>query len=175
MRCHYQGCALVRGFVFLSICLCTMGNRLVFMPMKSFTHFQSFHPPTSLPFFPSPLSIRWSHFFSLSPSLVLASSFFLCHCFIPPSLCPHSILFFKNLYPSLPVLTSCAPLLSSSLSVNTVIAWGALHCITDLSPLVLFMALSPFKFNQASMEPPEPFQFTTWMPQDGKSYANIKV
>lgn len=52
---------------------------------------------------------------------------------------------------------------------------GSPECITDLSPLVLFMVLSLFKFNQASIEPPEPFQFTTWMQQDGKSYANIKV
>lgn len=102
--------------------------------------------------------------------------FLFCHCFPPHSLCPHStppsILFLP--LPSPPILTSRAPL-SFPLPVNTVIAWGALQCITDLSPLVLFMALSLFKFNQASMEPPEPFQFTTWTPQDGKSYANIKV
>lgn len=63
----------------------------------------------------------------------------------------------------------------SALHVSPVIARGALQCITDLSPLVLFMALSLFKFNQASMEPPEPFQFTAGTPQDEKPYANMKV
>lgn len=88
-----------------------------------------------------------------------------------------SILFLPLSSPPILIsLLSTHPHLSPPLlPVNTVIAWGALQCITDLSPLVLFMALSLFKFNQASMEPLEPFQFTTWTPQDGKSYANIKV
>lgn len=138
--------------MFLSICLYTMGNRLVFTPMKTFINFQSCRPPTLSPFFSSPSIL----FFSLLS--------FFCHCFLPPLLCK------SPFHPSSPPVPS-----SLSVPVNIVIAWGALQCITDLSPLVLFMALSLFKFNQASMEPPEPFQFTTWTPQDGKSNANKKV
>lgn len=150
--------------MFLSISSCAMGNRLVFMPMKSFTQFTLF-----LPLLPQS---SCSHFFLLAfhpvffPPSPLSPTFTLS--FLPHS-SPFSILFLPISFP--PVLTST----SSPLAVNTVIAWGALQCITDLSPLVLFMALSLFKFNQPSMEPPEPFQFTTWTPQDGKSYANIKV
>lgn len=44
-----------------------------------------------------------------------------------------------------------------------------------LPPLFLFMTHSPLKFNQPLMEPPAPFQFTTWTQQDGKSHSNIKV
>lgn len=156
VRCHYQGCVLVRVFVFLSISLCATGNRLVFMPMKSFTQFT--------------LSSPCRRSFFLSPSFI--SVFFLS--FLTPSLLP-PISYLSPFHPSSPPVPSSSSSSSSPRPVNTVIAWGALQCITDLSPLVLFMALSLFKFNQASMEPPEPFQFTTWTPQDGKSYANIKV
>lgn len=153
--------------MFLSICLCVMGNRLVFMPMKSFTHFQSFKPTYSI-FLSLLLQSSCCHFFIHSFSFYpvifsVTASFHLHHFVLTPPLLP------SFSYPS-PFHPSSPPL-----PVNTVIAWGALQCITDLSPLVLFMALSLFKFNQASMEPLEPFQFTTWTPQDGKSYANIKV
>lgn len=129
------------------------GNRLVFRPMRSFTQFTF-----SFSLF---LQSSCCHFLLLSFHFILF--FFL-------SLCPSSLV--PSFHPS---LTSPPVPTSSPLPANTVIAWGALQCITDLSPLVLFMALSLFKFNQASMEPPEPFQFTTWTPQDGKSYANIKA
>lgn len=62
-----------------------------------------------------------------------------------------------------------------SFPASTIIAWGTFQCVTVCSLQVLFMALFLFKFNQASMEPLEPFQFTTWTQQDGKSNANIKV
>lgn len=144
--------------------------------MKSFTQFQSLCPPSlslSLSFIFSIFNPDALNFSSLLPSFYHVS--FSCHCYSPPSLCPHSsppfMLFIPLSFPA--ILTSHAP--TSPLLVNTVIAWGALQCITDISPLVLFMALSLFKFNQASVEPPEPFQFTTWTPQDGRSCANIKV
>lgn len=71
MRCHYQGCMLVRVFVFPSVCLCAMGNRLVFMPMKGFTHFQSFRPPTYSLFLSLLLQSSCCHFFFLSLRFIL--------------------------------------------------------------------------------------------------------
>lgn len=143
---------------FLCFCLSPCARRVIgwfSMPMKSFTQF-TLSPPCRRSFF-------------LSPSFI--SVFFLSY--LTPSFLP-SVSYLSPFHPSSPPVPSSSPS-SSPRPVNTVIAWGALQCITDLSPLVLFMALSLFKFNQASMEPPEPFQFTTWTPQDGKSYANIKV
>lgn len=139
----------------VSISMCMMGYRLVFMPMKTFTQ-------STLSLSLSLLPLLFQSFFPVTAFLYL---YFVLPCSSPP------LLPFLSLPP---ILTSNAHPLPL-LPVNTVIAWGTFQCVTDLSPLVLFMALSLFKFNQASMEPPAPFQFTTWTQQDGKSYANIKV
>lgn len=157
--------------MFPSVCLCAMGNRLVFMPMKGFTHFQSFRPPTYSLFLSLLLQSSCCHFFFLSLRFILFFS-------VIASLHLHFVLTSPLLLSfSYPLLSThprlaCTP--SSPHPVNTVIVWGALQCVTDLSPLVLFTALSLFKFNQASMEPPEPFQFTTWTPQDGKALRQHK-
>lgn len=156
----------------VSISLCMMGNRLVFMPMKSLRNLHSLS-----------LLLSLAHSLSLFSPTAVTFSFFLnsilyfCHSFPLPSLCPSSLL--PSFHPFRTSLASTHPHLPcpspSPFPVNTVIAWGTFQCVSDLSPLVLFMALSLFKFNQASKEPPAPFQFTTWTQQDGKSYANIKV
>ncbi len=120
VKCHYQGCTLVRVFVFLSICWCAMSNRLVFMPMKSFTQFQSLR------------LLLLSLFLSLLPSFYPV--FFFCHSFPPRSLCPRSsppsILFLPLSFS--PILTSNAPLLPSPCQ----------HCHSLGSPSVYYRPLT---------------------------------
>lgn len=82
------------------------------------------------------------------------------------------ILFTATLHPSAHPSQTC---LFFSFPASTILAWGTVQCVAVCSLQVLFMALFLFKLNQASMEPLEPFQFTTWTQQDGKSNANIKV
>lgn len=60
-----KGCTLLTCFVFLSTCL-ERSNRLVFMPMKTFTQFQSLSLPSSLfPAFFHPLPVTFSPFHPL--------------------------------------------------------------------------------------------------------------
>lgn len=94
MRCHDQGCTLG---VFSCVCVCfclsaraRWGNGLAFMPMKSFTQFQSLRPP-SLSFFLSSFSALALTFFPHSfPVFFSVTVFFHHHFVLTPSFLPLS-------------------------------------------------------------------------------------